>query len=153
MTELDGEHSGASRVPYGFFLEDLAEGMTAAGAKTITEDDVMRFADVSGDRNPLHLDEEYASGTRFCGRIVHGMLGAGLISGVLAMQLPGPGAIYVNQSLRFAAPVRVGDEVTVRVTITGIDRPRKRVTMTTICRVGDRVVIDGEAELVVPARA
>jgi len=144
MTDIDGAH--------GYFLEDLAEGMTAACVKTISEDDVLRFADVSGDRNPLHLDEEFAARSRFSGRIVHGMLGAGLISAALAMRLPGPGAVYVKQSLRFAAPVRVGDEVTARVTVTAVDRPRKRVRLATVCRVGETVVIDGEADLLVPAR-
>jgi 3-hydroxybutyryl-CoA dehydratase len=141
MSELDG-----------IYIEDLNEGDTAVFSKTISEADILAYAGVSGDTNPLHLDEDYAAGTMFGGRIAHGMLSAGLISAVIGTKLPGPGAIYLSQSLRFKAPVRIGDTVLARATIKEIDREKKRATLTTICKVGDTVVIDGEALVMVPSR-
>jgi 3-hydroxybutyryl-CoA dehydratase len=137
----------------GYFLEDLAVGMSAAYSKTVTEADIEKFAEVSGDNNPLHLDEDFAKTTRFKGRIAHGMLSAGFISTILGTQLPGPGSVYMSQSLRFTAPVRIGDTVTARAEITGIRADRKRVTLVTTCAVGDKVVIEGEALVLVPSRA
>ncbi len=137
----------------GYFLEDLAVGMSAAYSKTVTESDIAKFAEVSGDNNPLHLDEDFAKTTRFKGRIAHGMLSAGFISTILGTQLPGPGSVYMSQSLRFTAPVRIGDTVTARAEITGIRTDKKRVTLVTTCAVGDKVVIEGEALVLVPSRA
>ncbi len=137
----------------GYFLEDLAVGMSAAYSKTVTEADIAKFAEVSGDDNPLHLDEAFAKTTRFKGRIAHGMLSAGFISTILGTQLPGPGSVYMSQSLRFTAPVRIGDTVTARAEITGIRTDRKRVTLLTTCSVGGKVVIEGEALVLVPSRA
>ena len=111
----------------------------------------MRFAEVSGDDNPVHLDEEFPSKTLFKGRIAHGMLGAGFISTVVGTRLPGYGSIYVSQSLRFRAPVRIGDTVVTTATVKSIDKERKRVTMETVCAIGDKIVIDGEAELTLTA--
>jgi 3-hydroxybutyryl-CoA dehydratase len=136
----------------GYYLEDLAVGMSASYAKTITDADIVLFAGVSGDVNPVHLDEDYANGTAFKGRIVHGLLTASFISAVLGTKLPGPGCIYVSQNLKFKAPVRIGDTVRARVTVTAIDEARGRVTVSTLCQVGETVVIDGEAQLVVPRR-
>lgn len=136
----------------GYYLEDLAVGMTASSAKTVTEADIVLFAGVSGDVNPVHLDEDYATATAFKGRIVHGLLTASFISAVLGTKLPGPGCIYVSQNLKFKAPVRIGDTVRARVTVTAIDEARGRVTVSTLCQVGETVVIDGEAQLVVPRR-
>ena len=102
--------------------------------------------------NPVHLDQEFAKGTMFRGRIAHGMLTASFISTVLGTKLPGPGCIYVRQNLRFKAPVRIGDTVRARVTIRSVDQERGRVQVETVCTVGDTVVIDGDAELVVPRR-
>jgi 3-hydroxybutyryl-CoA dehydratase len=136
----------------GHYLEDLSVGMSASYAKTITEADIVLFAGVSGDLNPVHLDEDYANATAFKGRIVHGLLTASFISAVLGTKLPGPGCIYVSQNLKFKAPVRIGDTVRARVTVTAIDEARARVTVSTLCQVGDTVVIDGEAQLVVPRR-
>ena len=136
----------------GHFLDDLRVGMTAIFAKTITDADIVLFAGVSGDMNPVHLNQEYASQTRFGGRIVHGMLTASFISAVLGTKLPGPGCIYVSQNLRFLAPVRVGDTVCARVTVVTLDPARKRVTVETTCTVGDKAVVTGEAELLVPRR-
>jgi 3-hydroxybutyryl-CoA dehydratase len=137
---------------HGYYLEDLAVGMSASYAKTVTEADIVLFAGVSGDLNPVHLDEDYANATAFKGRIVHGLLTASFISAVLGTKLPGPGCIYVSQNLKFKAPVRIGDTVRARVTVTAIDEARARVTVSTLCQVGDTVVIDGEAQLVVPRR-
>jgi 3-hydroxybutyryl-CoA dehydratase len=137
----------------GFFLEDLAVGQTASYAKTVTEADIVLFAGVSGDTNPVHLDQEFAAQTMFKGRIAHGMLSAGFISTVLGTKLPGPGAIYLSQSLKFKAPVRPGDTVRARATITAIAPEKRRVTLATTCHVGDTVVIEGEAVVMVPSRA
>jgi 3-hydroxybutyryl-CoA dehydratase len=135
----------------GYFVEDLAVGQTASYAKTVTEADIVLFAGVSGDTNPVHLNETFAAKTMFKGRIAHGMLSAGFISTVLGTKLPGPGAIYLFQSLKFKAPVRPGDTVLARATITAIDK--RRVTLATTCQVGETVVIEGEAMVMVPSRA
>ena len=136
----------------GYFIEDLSEGMTAVFGKTITDADILMFAGVSGDTNPVHLNEEFAAGTAFQGRIAHGMLTASLISTVLGTKLPGPGCVYLSQNLKFLAPVRVGDTVRAEVTITAIDRLRRRVTFATACKVGGKSVLEGEAVTVVPRR-
>lgn len=120
--------------------------------RTIGEADVAAYARISGDENPIHLDETYAQGTRFGGRIVHGMLIAGLISAVLGNKLPGPGAIYLSQILRFTAPVRVGETVTVRVRVTEWDEIRGRITLLTeVVNQNGAIVITGEAKLVMSA--
>lgn len=133
-------------------IEDLAIGESASFSKVVTEADIVSFAEVSGDTNPVHLDEAYAATTMFKTRIAHGMLSAGLISAVLANRLPGPGTIYLSQSLSFKAPVRIGDEVTATVTITALDPDRRRVTLDTICAVGEQTVITGEATVMVGRR-
>lgn len=137
----------------GYFLEDLSVGMSAAYSKTVTESDIAKFAEVSGDNNPLHLDEAFAKTTRFKERIAHGMLSAGFISTILGTKLPGPGSIYLSQSLRFTAAVKIGDTVIARAEITDIRRDKKRVTLATTCVVGETVVIQGEALVMVPSRA
>lgn len=110
------------------------------------------FAGVSGDTNPVHLDEEFAASTMFGGRIAHGMLSAGLISAVFGTRLPGPGCIYLSQSLKFKAPVKIGDTVVARVTVKELKAEKRRAVFSTVCTVGDKVVMDGEAEILVPAR-
>lgn len=127
----------------------LAVGQTAERVFTVTDTRVRAFAEVSGDHNPVHLDEAYAEKTIFRGRVAHGMLLGGFISAVLGNDLPGPGSIYLAQTLEFLHPVRIGDDVTVRVTVTAADRAR--ATLETLCLVGDLVVAKGEAS-VVPAR-
>jgi 3-hydroxybutyryl-CoA dehydratase len=129
----------------GFFLEDLSLGQTADYSREVTATDIDAFAQVTGDDNPVHLDEAYAAATRFGGRIAHGMLSAGYISTVLGTRLPGPGAIYLSQTIRFRRPVRIGDTVTASATIAEIDRGRARVTLKTVCKVAGEVVADGEA--------
>jgi 3-hydroxybutyryl-CoA dehydratase len=136
----------------GYCLEDLSVGMTACLARTVTEADVILFAGVSGDSNPVHLNQVYAEKTRFKSRIVHGMLSAGFISATIATRLPGPGSVYVSQNLVFKVPVRIGDTVEARVTVADIIPERKRVSLHTTCTVGDTVVIEGEACVLVPPR-
>ncbi len=136
----------------GYFVEDLKEGMEEVLKNQVTEADIIKFAEVTGDTNPVHLDEEYASKTMFKTRIAHGMLSAGYISAVLGTKLPGPGAIYLSQEMRFKAPVRIGDEVVTTCRISKLDSARKRVTFETVCSVGDTVVVEGTAMLMVPSR-
>lgn len=136
----------------GYFLEDLSVGMTASFAKTITDADIVLFAGITGDTNPVHLDAEYAAGTRFQTRIAHGMLSGSFISTVLGTKLPGPGCIYVSQVLKFKAPVRSGETVRARATITEIIPEKRRVTLKTVCTVGSTTVVDGEAVVMVPTR-
>lgn len=136
----------------GYRLEDLSVGMSACYARTITEADLVLFAGLSGDSNPLHMNEVYASSTVFKGRIVHGMLSASFLSTVIATKLPGPGAIYVSQNLIFRAPVRIGDTVEAQVTITEIIPEKSRIVLKTTCSVGAKVVIDGGAVVMMPAR-
>jgi len=135
-----------------YALEELSVGMSESYRHTITDADVHTFADVTGDHNPLHLDDAFARNTRFKGRIVHGMLTASYFSTILAL-LPGPGTIYMSQSLFFRAPVRIGDAVEARVTVTQIIPEKRRVILKTQCLVGDTVVCDGEAMVMVPPRA
>jgi 3-hydroxybutyryl-CoA dehydratase len=129
----------------GYDIEDLAVGMTATFAKTITEADIVLFAGASGDNNAVHMNEEFARTTPFRGRIAHGMLTASVISAAVANRLPGPGAIYISQQLNFRAPVRPGDTVHARVRVREVHAERSRVVLETVCKVGDTVVIDGEA--------
>ena len=136
----------------GLFLEDLNVGQSAELTRTVSDGDLEAFAAVTGDDNPVHLDEAFAAATPFGGRIAHGMLSAGYISAVIGTRLPGSGAIYVSQSLRFRRPVRVGDAVTARAEITAIDASRGRVTLKTVCSVAGKAVVDGEAEIMVPRR-
>src|SRR6478609_5894253 len=137
----------------GLFLEDLSVGQSAQLVRTVTEADITAFADVTGDTNPVHLDADYAATTSFGERIAHGMLSAGYISAVLGTTLPGPGAIYLSQSLAFKRPVKIGDEVTARVTVTAIDDAKARVTFATTCLVRGKAVVDGEAVVMAPRRA
>jgi len=136
----------------GLYFEDLSVGQTAIFAKTVTEADIVAFAGISGDFNPVHINEDFASQTMFKGRIAHGMLGAAFISTVFGTKLPGPGCIYVSQSLKFKAPVRIGDTVTARVELTALTPEKKFATFKTTCLVKDKVVMDGEATLMVPSK-
>ena len=129
----------------------LKAGDAAEISKTVTDEDVRAFAELTGDRNPVHLDEGYAASTRFGRRIAHGMLGASLISAVLANELPGRGTVYLSQTLRFTAPVFPGDTVTARVVVKGVREDKPVVTLETVCtnQRGERVV-EGEAVVLVP---
>ncbi|MDW5417626.1 MaoC family dehydratase [Iodobacter sp. CM08] len=135
-----------------YFMEDLALGLSAEYRKTITETDVILFAGISGDNNPMHIDEEYAAKTRFEGRIAHGMLSASLISTVIGTRLPGAGAIYMGQNLKFLKPVKIGDTVTALVTVLELLQEKQRVRLLTECWVRGEKVIDGDALVWVPRR-
>lgn len=134
---------------HGYYFEDLSLGMKGSFSKTISEADIVLFAGVSGDTNPVHLDEEFASKTIFEGRVAHGMLTASLISTVLGTRLPGPGAIYIRQDLRFKAPVRVGDTVLATCIVSKLDEARGFATFDCRCSVRDKTVTDGRAVLMV----
>lgn len=138
---------------YGLGFEDLHVGRTASVSRTVSEADILMFAGVSGDTNPVHLDEEFAASTMFGGRIAHGMLSAGLISAVFGTRLPGPGCIYLSQSLKFKAPVKIGQTVVAKVTVKELKAEKRRAVFATVCTCGDIVVLDGEAEIMIPARA
>jgi 3-hydroxybutyryl-CoA dehydratase len=144
--------SGAEEL-HGLFFEDLAVGQTAVIARTITEADIVLFAGISGDTNPVHINEEFAAGTMFSGRIAHGMLTASFISTVIGTRLPGPGCIYLSQSLRFKAPVRVGDTIWARATVTELFPEKRRAALSTTVTVRDKVVLEGDALVMVPLRA
>ena len=135
----------------GWDFEDLEIGTTATFSKTVTDADIVLYAGVSGDTNPVHLDQEYASKTMFQSRIAHGMLTASFLSAVLGARMPGPGAVYLSQSLRFRAPVRIGDTVRATATVTALDAKRRRATLETKCTVAGSVVVDGEAVVMLPA--
>ena len=128
-------------------------GDSAEVKKTFSEQDVLRFAEITGDRNPVHISEEFAAGTRFKGRIVHGILTSGLISAVIGMKLPGPGCLYLSQSLSFLAPVKIGDEITARAEISEVIS-EKRLRLRTQCfNQRNEMVLDGEAVIVPPRPA
>jgi|SRR5690625_1272561 len=135
-----------------YFFEDMQEGMEASFSKTVTEADIVQFAGISGDFNPVHVDAEFAASSMFKQRIAHGMLSAGFISTVLGTRLPGPGCIYVSQNIRFRAPVFIGDTVTATVKITSLKPERNMVMFDTICTVAGKEVITGDAVVMVPRR-
>lgn len=137
---------------YGYKFEDLTLGQSAVYARTVTEADIFAFAGVSGDFNPVHVNEELAAASMFGGRIAHGMLSAGFISTVLGTKLPGPGSIYLSQSLKFKAPVKIGDTVVARCTIKELNAEKRKVKFDTVCTVRGKVVVEGEADIMVPAR-
>jgi 3-hydroxybutyryl-CoA dehydratase len=129
-------------------VSTIAIGQTASLTQTITEQHISLFAQASGDFNPLHMDHEFAKTTRFGERIAHGLLTAGLISAVLGSELPGPGSIYLSQSLRFLRPAKIGDTITATVTVVGYDEEKRIVTLQTDCHNQGRVhVLSGEAVL------
>ena len=128
-------------------FDDLVVGQSAEYSKQVSDSDVMSFAEITGDFNPVHVDADAAAKTRFGGRIAHGMLSAGLVSAAIANRLPGPGAIYLAQTLRFTAPVRLDDTITVKLTITEL-LPKKKVKLSTVCRnQKGETVLDGEATI------
>lgn len=136
----------------GRVFEDLAVGDSAEMTRIATAAVIEAFAEVSTDSNPVHLDADYAEGTVFKGRIAHGMLSGAYISAVIGMQLPGPGTIYLSQALRFRRPVRLGDAVTARVTVQALDPRRGEVTLSTVCEVDGKRVVEGEAVVLAPRR-
>lgn len=133
-------------------FEDLEVGMSESLTKHVSSSDVVGFAEVSGDRNPIHLSEHFAARTPFRTRIAHGLYTASLISAVLGTRLPGPGAIYLSQTLHFKAPVKIGDDVVVRVTVAELIARGNRARLYCTCHVGDTLVLEGEALVKVPSR-
>ena len=136
----------------GIAFEDLHIGQTASIGKTISEADILLFAAVSLDTNPVHLNAEAAARSVFKERVAHGMLSAGLISAVLGTQLPGAGTIYLAQTLQFRRPVKIGDTVTATAEVTALDAEKKRATLKTVCTVAGKVVIEGEATVMPRSR-
>lgn len=134
------------------FLEDMEPGLTRSFTRVVGDEDIERFGALSGDRNPIHFDDDYAAGTRFKGRIAHGMLSAALLSTLFGMHLPGIGAVYLSQTLKFRAPVRPGDTLAISGTVREVDRERCRIAVDCSCRVGETVVVEGEAQILVPSR-
>jgi 3-hydroxybutyryl-CoA dehydratase len=145
--------NGQAKLGHGYYLEDLSPDMEASVSKTITEQDIDAFAELSGDINPVHLDEEFAAKSIFKKRIAHGFLTGSLFSTVLGTKLPGPGCIYLSQSLKFRAPVYIGDEVVATCKVTGVDTEKGRVTLACDCSVNGKTVLEGEAILMVDRRA
>ena len=135
-----------------YFFEDLALGMKESLSKHVEDSDVIGFAQLSGDENPIHLCDVYASKTRFGQRIAHGLYTASLISAILGTRLPGPGAVYLHQTLNFKAPVRIGDTVVVSVEVIELTEKGRRCRLHCEAHVGHTVVLDGEATVMVPAR-
>lgn len=133
-------------------IEDIEIGMRRHLLKEVTDRDIELFAEVSTDRNPVHLDDDYAHDTIFEGRIAHGMLTAGLVSAVIGEQLPGHGTVYLGQTLKFLAPVRPGDLVTAEVSVLDIDHSKRRVQLNTVCFVSGKPVLKGEATVLAPSR-
>lgn len=134
------------------YLDELTIGESATLSKTFTESEVRAFAEVSTDTNPVHLDEAYAASTQFGTRIVHGMLTASLFSALLGNQLPGPGTVYLGQSLRFRRPVKLGDTVDATVTVKSVDKDKNRVELECVCCVGGKPVLLGDATVMAPIR-
>ena len=134
------------------YFEDLRVGMTESYAKVVKSSDVVGFAEITGDRNPIHLSEHFAAKTPFKGRIAHGLYTAGLISAVIGTRLPGPGAIYVSQTLKFLAPVKIGDRVDAMVEVVELIESKQRARLSCRCTVGSTVVLEGEAVVKIPPR-
>ncbi|MCQ2044478.1 MaoC family dehydratase [Pseudomonas kunmingensis] len=124
--------------------------MTVSYSQTITDADIKAYAGLSGDHNPVHVSSEYAASSRFGKRIAHGLMSAGFFSALFGMRLPGPGCVYVSQSLNFKRPVYIDDTVTATVKVKSIDAAQRRVFFETLCAVGGKVVISGEAEIYIP---
>ncbi|MCT7405754.1 MaoC family dehydratase [Aliarcobacter cryaerophilus] len=131
-------------------INEIKIGMSESYSQTISEADVKAYAGISGDRNPVHMDYEYAEKSRYKKRIAHGMISSSFFSALFGTKLPGPGCVYVNQSLNFKRPVYIGDTVTAIITVTKIDEIKSRVYFDTVCKVKNKTVIDGKAELYIP---
>ncbi|ATL99217.1 MaoC family dehydratase [Aeromonas bestiarum] len=131
-------------------LEEIKIGMSESYSQTITDADVKDFSGISGDKNPVHMDDEYAKESRFGKRIAHGMLSSSFFSALFGTKLPGQGCVYVAQSLKFRKPVYIGDTVTATVEVTSIDIDKRRVFFDTYCKVGKSKVITGVAEIYIP---
>ena len=136
-----------------YSVEDLKPGMSESFTKTVTEADIQAFGEVSGDMNPAHFDEAYAATTPFKTRIAHGMLSASYISTILGMKMPGPGTIFMSLTVRFKATVRIGETIVTTCTVRETVPEKRRVVFDCVCRVGDTVVVEGEAMVMAPKAA
>lgn len=134
-------------------FEKLALGQSYTSVNVVSNKDVVKFSEVTGDVNPIHLDDDYAKNSIFGERIAHGMISAGYISAIFGTKFPGAGSIYLSQTMKFKAPVKIEDTVETTVTISDLNEKRKRVTVECVCKVGDTVVLTGEAQLMVPSQA
>ena len=134
------------------YIEDLYSGQEAKLTKVISDEDIHVFAELSGDHNPVHLDDEYASKTIFKKRVAHGFLTASLISTVIATKLPGPGSIYLKQSHKFIAPVFVGETVEAKVKVIDINLEKKKVKLLTECLKSRNIILTGEAEILIDSK-
>ena len=133
-----------------YYFKDISLGQTAEYEKQVTDEDVRKFADISGDYNPIHLDDEFAKDSMFGARIAHGILTASHISAVIGYIFPGPGWIYLGQSLQFRAPVKIGDTVHTAVEVTDTVAEKNIVELSTVCKVGNTVVLKGTATIKSP---
>lgn len=133
-------------------INEIEVGMKASYSQTITDADIKAFAGISGDHNPVHVDSEYAAGSRFGKRIAHGLMSAGFFSAIFGMRIPGPGCVYVSQNLNFLRPVYIDDTVTAEVVVTRVDREKRRVFFDTTCRIKGKKVITGSAEIFIPSK-
>ncbi|MBE0492579.1 MAG: MaoC family dehydratase [Sulfurospirillum sp.] len=131
-------------------ISEIKIGMSESYSQTITDADIKSFAGISGDNNPVHMSDEYAEKSRFKKRIAHGMISSSFFSALFGTKLPGAGCVYVSQSLNFKRPVYIGDTVTAIVTVSEIDESKNRVYFDTVCKVKNKIVIDGRAELYIP---
>ena len=145
-------NSNVSQKPQKYYIEDIEVGQKVKFFKTFRQEDVEKFSEISGDNNPVHLDVNYASKTIFKKRVVHGFLTASLISAAIGTKLPGPGSIYLNQSLKFLAPVFPDEEVIVELTIKNINLEKRRVIIDTICICNNKKVLVGEAEILIESK-
>jgi 3-hydroxybutyryl-CoA dehydratase len=135
---------------YSYTIKEISPGMSASMSHQVTDADVVSFASLSGDHNPVHLDEEYAGKSRYGRRIAHGLFGASLFSGLFGTRLPGRGCVYAAQNLRFRRPVYIGDVLVAKVTVLSVDVERKKILFSTVCTVDGKEVIIGDAEIFVP---
>ena len=133
-------------------IEEITIGMEISYSQTITDADVKSFAGISGDHNPIHVSDEYAQNSRFKKRMAHGLMSASFFSALFGTKIPGPGCVYVSQSLRFKRPVYLDDTVIATVIVSEVDTANRRVSFRTICKVLNKIVIDGEAELYMPKK-
>jgi len=142
-----------SEITFGAIpIGTIRPGMTVSYSQTITDADIKAYAGLSGDHNPVHVSDEYANSSRFSKRIAHGLMSAGFFSALFGTRLPGPGCVYVSQSLQFKRPVYMGDTVVATVKVCSVDIGKCRVFFETICTVGGKVVIKGEAEIYIPPK-
>lgn len=144
--------SDAFEALHGYYIEDLETGMSVSLTKSFSERDLVMYARLSTDDNPLHMNEAFAARTRFGGRVVHGMVTASLVSAIIGTRLPGPGCLWMGWEMRFLAPVRIGEAVCARAVLDDIDARKQRVRLATSCVVGETTVLDGSALVWVPSR-